>query len=228
MILGIDTSTDWLGICLYEESAVLYERTWKTQQRHTIVLAPAVADALEECTLSTNRLNGLAVALGPGSFTSLRIGLAFIKGLSFAQHLPVAGISTLDCLAYAQPLNDRPLICTLQIGRRRLAVGNYKNENGQWVQDGSTRILTSKELLNQINTPTLVCGELNEEDRHILARKWKSVILVSAANSIRRPAYLAELAERRFQAGKEDDPATLTPIYLHTTDSILSSSQQVE
>ena len=228
MILGIDTSTDWLGICLYEESAVLYERTWKTQQRHTVELAPAVAGALDECGLSVNQLNGLAVALGPGSFTSLRIGLAFIKGLSLAQHLPVAGISTLDCLAYAQPLSDRLLICTLQIGRGRLAVGNYKNENGQWIQDGSTRILTAKELLNQINTLTLVCGELTAEDRHILARKWKSVILVSAANSIRRPAYLAELAGRRFQAGKEDDPATLTPIYLHTTDSILSSNQQVD
>jgi tRNA threonylcarbamoyladenosine biosynthesis protein TsaB len=222
MILAIDTSTSWLGICVYEPSAVLYERTWKTSRRHTVELAPAVAVAFTECGVSVDQLNGLAVALGPGSFTSLRIGLTFIKGLSYALHLPVVGIPTLDCLAFSQPASDKPLICLLQAGRGKLAMAEYRFENLQWVSDGSIRVVTASELLEQITSPTLVCGELNDEDRHTLSRKWKSVILASAAISLRRPAYLAELAARRFESGKTDDPVTLTPIYLHTTDPILT------
>jgi tRNA threonylcarbamoyladenosine biosynthesis protein TsaB len=222
VILAIDTSTNWLGICLYDEFSVYYERTWKTRHRHTVELAPAVAAALEECAISIDQLKGLAVALGPGSFTSLRIGLAFIKGFALAYHLPIAGIPTLDCLAYAQPLNDKPLICALQAGRSKLAVVEYRNENQQWISNGPCRVVTAKELVSQINSPTLICGEFNEEDRHALTRKWKSIILSSAANSLRRPAYLAELASQRFESGKADDPVTLTPIYLHTADPILS------
>lgn len=222
MILAIDTSTNWLGICLYRTSSVLYERTWKTSRRHTIELAPAVISALAECSLAMGELKGLAVALGPGSFTSLRIGLTFIKGLAFALHLPVVGIPTLDCLASAQPINEKPLICVLQAGRSKLAMAEYKVENDHWISDGNYHVVTAKDLVSRINSPTLVCGELEEEDRHTLARKWKSVILASAAKSLRRPAYLAELAALRFEAGRADDPVTLTPIYLHTADPILS------
>ncbi len=222
MILAIDTSTSWLGICLYDEPLVLYERTWKTKRRHTVELAPAVAVALEESGVTFDQLKGLAVALGPGSFTSLRIGLVFIKGLAFARHLPVVGIPTLDCLAYSQPVSDKPLVCVLQAGRGKLAAADYHAVNQQWVSDNPCRVLTAKELVAQIESPTLVCGELDAEERRTLARKWKSVLLASPANSIRRPAFLAELAWQRFNAGKTDDPVTLSPIYLHTGDPILS------
>jgi tRNA threonylcarbamoyladenosine biosynthesis protein TsaB len=222
MILAIDASTSWLGICLYEEPFVLYERTWKTKRRHTVELAPAVAVAMEECGVSFDQLKGLAVALGPGSFTSLRIGLVFIKGLAFARHLPVVGIPTLDCLAYSQPVSDKPLVCVLQAGRGKLATADYHAVKQQWVCNNPCRVLTARELVAQIESPTLVCGELDSEERRTLARKWKSVLLASPANSIRRPAFLAELAYQRFNAGKTDDPVTLTPIYLHTADPILS------
>jgi tRNA threonylcarbamoyladenosine biosynthesis protein TsaB len=222
MILAIDASTSWLGICLYEEPLVLYERTWKTKRRHTVELAPAVSNAMGECGISIDQLKGLAIALGPGSFTSLRIGLVFIKGLALARHLPVVGVPTLDCLAYSQPVSDKPLVCVLQAGRGKLAAADYHAVNQQWVCDKPSRVMTAKELVTQIETPTLVCGELDAEERHTLARKWKSVLLASPANSIRRPAFLAELACQRLNAGKVNDPATLAPIYLHTADPILS------
>lgn len=221
MILAIDTSTSWLGICLYEEPLVLYERTWRTKRRHTVELAPAVAAAMEACGVSFDQLKGLAIALGPGSFTSLRIGLVFIKGLAFAGHLPVAGIPSLDCLAFSQPVSDKPLICVLQAGRGKLAAAHYHMAAQQWVCDKPCQVLTAKELVAQIDSPTLVCGELDAEERRTLARKWKSVLLASPANSIRRPAFLAELACQRFNSGITDDPVSLSPIYLHTANPIL-------
>jgi tRNA threonylcarbamoyladenosine biosynthesis protein TsaB len=222
MILAIDSSTAWLGLALYEGSAVLFEHVWRTHRRHTVELAPAVEKALQDCALSFEQIQALAVARGPGSFTSLRIGLVFIKGLALAYHLPVIGVPTLDILAYSQPLRDLPLVCALQAGREKLAVANYKNVDNHWKFDAPIQVMTAKELTLQILAPTLVSGEFTEEDRHALSRKWKSVILASPANCVRRPSCLAELAFQRWKEGKIDDPVTMTPIYLHTSDPALS------
>jgi tRNA threonylcarbamoyladenosine biosynthesis protein TsaB len=61
---------------------------------------------------------------------------------------------------------------------------------------------------------------MDEEERKILARKWKRVTLASPANCMRRPGFLAELAWQRWKSGSVDDAITLSPIYLHTSDPI--------
>ena len=84
-------------------------------------------------------------------------------------------------------------------------------------QSGAGRL----EALNQqIETPTLVCGELSAEERQVLARRRKSIQLATPAQSVRRPSYLAELAWKRWKAGQVDPPAELSPIYLHYNDPI--------
>ncbi len=75
-------------------------------------------------------------------------------------------------------------------------------------------------LSRHIHEPTLVCGELSEEQQHVLARKYRNVILASPAHSIRRPSLLAELAWKRWQSGDIDDPVTLSPTYLHPGEPI--------
>jgi tRNA threonylcarbamoyladenosine biosynthesis protein TsaB len=103
----------------------------------------------------------------------------------------------------------------LRAGRRRLAVGWYQAQDGVWQAEGEVENLTLDALADRIRTPTLVCGELDEEVRRRLQRKYKNVVLTSPASSIRRPAFLAELAWQRWRAGDIDDPKTLSPIYLH-------------
>ncbi|MFQ5615876.1 MAG: hypothetical protein ACE5GO_05385 [Anaerolineales bacterium] len=68
--------------------------------------------------------------------------------------------------------------------------------------------------MKRVQRPTLICGELNAETRSILKRKRENIRLASPAQSLRRPAFLAELAWERWQAGQVDDPVTLAPIYL--------------
>ena len=220
MILAIDTSTQWIGLAIYTESRVIYEKTWRTSQRHTIELAPAVSQMFLESGKSISDIQAIAIALGPGSFTSLRIGLAFAKGLALAQHIPLIGIPTLDILAYMQPLSDLPLICILQAGRLRLAAAHYINNNNQWQVSRDPYSTTAKELEASIVCTTIISGELTRADRKTLLRKWKNIILTSPANSLRRSAYLAEMAWHRLNSGQSDNPALLIPIYLHTINTI--------
>jgi tRNA threonylcarbamoyladenosine biosynthesis protein TsaB len=221
VLLAIDTSTRNVGIALYDGIQVLSEAIWASQDYHTIELAPAIAETLSRVGQQIKSLTLLAVAIGPGSFTGLRIGLAVAKGIALSSHIPIIGVPTLDIVAESQPISaGLPLAATLQVGRGRLAVGWYFVVDGQWQLKPPIEIMDALKLTRLIDEPTLVCGELNEEQQRTLARKYRNVILASPAQSVRRPALLAELAWKRWQSGDVDDPATLYPTYLNVGQPI--------
>jgi len=215
MLLAIDTSTARIGLALYDGVQVLGEFSWQGGPHHTQVLAPALIELLNRVEVNMDAVNTLGVALGPGSFTSLRVGMAFVKGLVLARHLPVVGIPTLDVVAAPVPLADRKLVAVVIAGRGRLAVGWYNSTLDGWQAEGPAAVMTAEELENEIHKPTIIAGELTAHDRQILARRFKNVILASPAQCMRRPGVLAELAWQRWQAGKTDTAASLAPIYLH-------------
>ncbi|MCX6053508.1 MAG: tRNA (adenosine(37)-N6)-threonylcarbamoyltransferase complex dimerization subunit type 1 TsaB [Chloroflexi bacterium] len=220
MLLAIDTSTQTIGIALYDDPIVVGENIWRCGNHHTVELTPAVQQIMKRCGVLPQDLSLLVVALGPGTFTGLRIGLAFAKGLALALHLPIIGIPTFDYLAAAQPLSDYPMAVILPAGRTRLAVGWFSVVDSVWQSTSASSVMTPEELSDQIQGPTLLCGELSAEDRQTLGRKWKNAMLVSPAQSVRHPAMLAELGWKRAQAGQRDDPALLSPIYLHIAEAI--------
>jgi tRNA threonylcarbamoyladenosine biosynthesis protein TsaB len=215
MLLAVDTSTAQVGLALYDGTQILSEMTWVTRQHHTVELAPALSGLLSRCGVSMNMVNALGVAIGPGSFTSLRVGLSLVKGIALSRHIPVIGISTLDVLAMAQPEGKNPLVAVIQAGRKRIAFGWYKCLKNGWKAEGQVRSGTIDELADEIQKPTYVAGELSSDDRNRLARKRVNVLLASPANCVRRPSILADLAWARWQKNDVDDAASLAPIYLH-------------
>jgi tRNA threonylcarbamoyladenosine biosynthesis protein TsaB len=220
VILALDTSTRIVGVAIYDGCRVLSESTWTSQDYHTVELAPAVAEAFRKTGLDIDGLGVIAVAIGPGSFTGLRVGLALAKGLALARRIPLIGISTMDIMATAQPLLTIPMAIVLRAGRGRLAVGWYRASEDGWKITGKMEIQTAEELEQEIKTPTLICGELTEEERSFLGRRHDQTRLASPAHSLRRPAFLAELAWKRWQNGEIDDAVSLAPIYLHYNESI--------
>jgi len=216
MLLAVDTSTQSIGVALYDGVQILSEMVWVSDQYHTVELAPRVKSMMEQSGVSSSELQVVAVALGPGSFTGLRIGLAFAKGMALAKHLDIIGVPTLDILAASQPLDELPMAAVLHAGRGRLAVGWYKKSSNAWKSIDDVQVKTSRELTAGIKSPTIVCGELTAEEQRVFRRKRKNVILHSPAQCLRRPSFLAELGWQRWRKGQNDDPAALTPIYLHS------------
>jgi tRNA threonylcarbamoyladenosine biosynthesis protein TsaB len=221
MLLAVDTSTTQIGLALYDGAQILAEYSWRSGHRHTTELAPAVAELLVRCALTMKDVNALGVAIGPGSFTSLRVGLAFVKGLALARHIPLVGIPTLDILANAQSITKLPLAVAIQAGRGRFALGWYKASRKQWQAQGEARVVTLEALMAEVQSPTLICGEFTAEDRQVILKN-EHAHLLSPAESVRRPAILVQLAWARWQANDVDDEASLAPIYLHTADPIAS------
>jgi tRNA threonylcarbamoyladenosine biosynthesis protein TsaB len=219
MLLAIDTSTRAIGIALYDGNRVLCENTWISKNHHTIELAPSIDQALAHVGAESGDLQAVGVAIGPGSFTGLRIGLAFAKGLAISQRLSIIGIPTLNVLTEALPVQSGTrLVAVLEAGRRRLAVGWYRAKGGVWSLDGDLQNLAIEEFVGMITSPIYVIGELTGETR-LRLNKTKGIIS-SPVNCVRRPAVLAELAWNRWRKNDIDDPGSLKPIYLHYGDPI--------
>jgi len=219
MLLGIDTSTQSVGIAIYDGQQILCEESWISRRFHTVELAGAVDTNLKRAGLKANDLDVLAVATGPGSFTGLRIGMALVKGLAYTHQLPVIGIPTLDITARAIPPSEIRLAAVLQAGRSRLAVGWYTMENDQWSAEDLIENLSVEELLEKIDQPCLLTGELTKEIRDAAA-EHDLLNAVDPTLAMRSPKYLAELAWERWQADDVDDVLILKPYYLHKGDPI--------
>ncbi len=223
MILAIDTSTQWMGISLFDGCLVLYEKVWKTNRRHTVELSPAIANALLDTSIDIKDLKGVAVALGPGSFTSLRIGLAVAKGFSLYLRIPLIGVPSLDITARGIPTRETDLICLLRAGRGRFATMKYISVDGKWEISGELSVVSAHELEKSITSRTLVCGEMDTDEKKILARRWRNIQFADPPQNIRRPSILANIAYERFIIKDFDDAASTAPIYLRTVKNVDSS-----
>ncbi len=221
MILAIDTSTEWMGLGLFDGSDVICEHIWHTKRHHTMELVPALERVLKETGIKISELSGIGVALGPGSFTSLRIGVTVAKGLAMALTLPVVGVHSLDILAAAQPRSDDPLWAVLHAGRKFLAFSPYTWQDNTWMRQADAIVITPKDLEAQIVSPVTICGEMTAHDRQILGRKWKTVTLADPSLCVRRPSILAKMSWDRINTDKSPtESMTLSPIYLHTSTPI--------
>ena len=156
MLVAIDTSTQWVGIALYDGSQIFAEHVWRSKNYHTVELVPAIADMLAKCQVSPKALTGIGVAMGPGSFTGLRIGLSAAKGLALARNLPIAGVPSLEVLVASQPGLRRPMIALLQVGRGRYAWARFRYKNPRWGQITETQVDDIKTIAKTTSRFTLL------------------------------------------------------------------------
>ena len=217
MLLAIDTTTRFSGIALYDADGLRMEQLWETGGNHTVELVPFISRACEVCGLVPSGLKAVAVALGPGSFTGVRVGLSAAKGIALALDIPILGVSSLDVTAYAHWRDPLPVCALVSAGRSRWCVGFYETEQGVWRRRGDLVLADAQQLTNLLDKPTLVCGELSADLRVALNSVPNGrAILASPASSARRAGFLAELAWQRLTRGERDDLASLAPIYLQS------------
>jgi tRNA threonylcarbamoyladenosine biosynthesis protein TsaB len=215
MLLAIDTSTRIASLALYDGTSVRAELTWETGDHHTVELMPRIVDLLNQISASIDQVTGLAVAIGPGSFTGVRVGVAAAKGLALARNIPLVGVRSSDIVAYAQPLGNDQLVVLVQAGRGRFIAAQYDQVDNEWRQVGDYLLTNARELGQDWLKPITICGELSSSDRATISQRLGDrVHIASPAVSLRRAGYLAEIGWQKIQSGHSDDPAKLQPIYV--------------
>jgi tRNA threonylcarbamoyladenosine biosynthesis protein TsaB len=215
MILAIDTATRWTGIALHDGSHIVAEMGWHAVNTTTVELAPTVADMLRKTDVAAADLDAIAVAIGPGSYTGLRVGLGFAKGMALAYKLPLIGISTIDILVSSFGQAEGHLVVVTEAGRKRVAAATYRwySRKG-WQPKKPVDIYEWSVLLAETRAEASFAGEISAEARKLIRAAGKQFRIVPPAAGTRRAGYLAELGHIRFRRDQLDDAATLAPIYL--------------
>jgi len=130
LVLGLETSTSRSSVALVDGDRVVASASLGVARRHGEFLAPAIAFCLEQADLDASRIHGVAVGVGPGLFTGLRVGLATAATFAGARHLPVVGLSGLDVLAFSARYTQRPICAVLDARRGELFWAFYRSSPG--------------------------------------------------------------------------------------------------
>ena len=212
MLLAIDTSTRYAGVALADGDSVLSSKLWFSKVNHTVELMPAVGQILDGQGVRAADLEGIAVALGPGGFSALRVGMSVAKGLAMASKKHMVGVGTLDLEAYPYRESGMPVCALLDAGRKETASALFGKSGLRSRED---LIGPPEELLESIAEATIFCGEGLEPWRELIKERLGPLAVVVGQFSVASRLWsLAILAGQRFAAGETDDLATLQPYYL--------------
>lgn len=214
-LLCVDTSTKNLSLAVSNDGKILKFRNRKLSRPLDLSIMPSIKKILDNAGMPVNGLDGFAVGLGPGSFTSLRVGLSTIKGLAFAVRKPVIGVSSLDILA--MNVRENAQICTLCDARRNLVYACLYEKKGLILKRKSNYLLTNiHDVLKQVKGEVTFIGDGLKLYRDDIKRIKKITPKFTDEKYIFPQARcLVPLVFERFQNGKWDNIDKLVPLYLY-------------
>jgi len=216
-ILAIETSSDMLGVAVVDEVSVLASIELLADRAHAAELPVAVQRALLAAGQTLETIDGLAIDIGPGSFTGLRIGLAFVKAIAFRTGKPVVAVPSLDVLAAAVPCADAAVCPIVDAKQRKLYAAVYRSQGERLAKQSDYHLLSVDELFPLLGSdPVIFLGNGIPLYRQRLADTLGArARFLSADYWLPRVATLGRLALERLRAGRTDHPGDLAPMYLH-------------
>jgi len=222
-LLAVESATLSGGVALLDGDTLLGEITLNIALTHSERLMSAVDRLLDDCGLAPADLDGLAVSVGPGSFTGLRVGLATVKGLAMALDLPVAAVPTLDALAARLPFADAPVCPILDARKGEVYLSLYR-----WREDGMARqwdylALPPELAAARLEAPVILLGDGIEACRPWLERLGTGVRVAPVAQRLPSAAAVAGLGRAALAAGAGVDAEALAPFYLRPSEAELKA-----
>jgi tRNA threonylcarbamoyladenosine biosynthesis protein TsaB len=221
-ILAIDTATLVSSVALATVDNVLAEITLQTKKTHSELLMPHIAKLLDMAQVAKSDLKGVAVSIGPGSFTGLRIGLSTAKTLAYALHIPVVGVPTLAAMAYGCPVPGVILAPMLDAQKGNVYQALFEWHQGELkeIQPAIvTEVTTALESLSQQERPVIVMGESAVMYRDKIEQIGKNLILAAPHVVIQRASSVAGLGYKLIKQGVRHDVMGLEPLYIRRSEA---------
>ena len=220
-VLALETSTLAGGVALCEDGRVVGLSLLNVALTHSERLMSMVDRLLEDCRCTLAQVQGLAVSIGPGSFTGLRVGVATVKGLALALGLPVAAVPTLDALAANLPFADAP-VCTLLDARKGEVYVCLYQWTGQAMERRSDYLaLPPQDVAEWLRAPVIVLGDGVPACRPYLERLGDGVRVAPAAQSVPSAAMIGQIGHVMLATGKGISGDALEPFYLRPSEAEL-------
>lgn len=219
LTLAIDTATKVCAIALCRNQEILAEYTINMGMTHSEGLLPQIDQLLKRCGVDKNSIELLAVSMGPGSFTGLRIGLATAEAMAYSWHCSIHGVSTLKALAYNIPVDGVVLSPVLDAQKGNYYQALYQWEQGKLVELEPVEVVNKERLLERIATyknEALLLGECLK-----LARLELPPNIKLAPEALRMPkgSSVALVAIEDFDEARDNNIFGLEPYYIRRSEA---------
>jgi tRNA threonylcarbamoyladenosine biosynthesis protein TsaB len=233
LLLGIDTATRRVGAVLASEHGLMGRVEiggcdTNARPRHAEALAPAIKYLCRECDVSTDHLSAIAVGIGPGMFTGLRVGVTTAKVLAQSLRIPVIPIPSLDLLAYPLRYSHGLIVAAIDARRHEVYYAIYRPVPGGVQRESDYEIGSPDDLAGEIEArgeEALLCGDGVQHHASLFA-ELDRVELAGSAHAAPSLSALAELALARYEREEFRSPSEIVPMYLRRSDAEIAWEQR--
>jgi tRNA threonylcarbamoyladenosine biosynthesis protein TsaB len=213
IVLGIDTSGYANALGIADDDRVLAEVNNSVGSNSIQGITADIDNALQTANISIKDIDGIGVGLGPGSWTGIRIGVTVGKMLAFSMGVPVAGVPTLEALAYGVYNMSLPVWAIIDVGTGdNIYAAQYRADNENLAQIGEYYVGDIKGLAALVKQPVIIAGANALPCAKMITEE--TGIEIKALELKPSGAIIACLAARRLECGDNDDVLSLTPLYL--------------
>lgn len=221
LILGIETATVQAGCALGGHEGVLASAHCARGRRHAENLTPAIEFICSQAQVELNEVGLVAVDVGPGLFTGMRVGIATAKAIAFALRVPMIGVSSLDLLAFPVRFSSRLIVATIDARRGELYYAFYRQVPGGVQRLSEPVIGTADDLASELlakSEEALLVGDGAHRYRDAFAGVAR-VEIVDPGNSYPSAVSLVQLAHARALREDFSTIDAIHPIYLRRPDA---------
>jgi tRNA threonylcarbamoyladenosine biosynthesis protein TsaB len=213
LILNIDTALETANVCIAENGKVLKSKTNNVQKDHASFLHEAIDNLLVELSIEIKQLSAIAVSIGPGSYTGLRVGISSAKGFCYALKKPLLGISSLKIIAndtIGHIDSNEALICPMIDARRMEVFTALYDIQLDEIKAASALVLDEKSFSEMLaKNKIYFTGNGSPKFKTILQHQNAFFM---ENNDITQS--LAELSDFKYRSNDFDDLVALEPLYL--------------
>ena len=221
-ILGIDTSTMAANVAVLEDDKLICEYTINTKKTHSQKLMPMIENMLKLSDLDIKEIDAIAICVGPGSFTGLRIGMATAKAMAHVNNIPLIGVKSLEILGANMDLCNRNICSILDAQRNQVYMNKYILKDYKITELEEISIKAIDELLEEIsssNEDWVLVGEAVYKYKEKI-EEISNITIPSPANNITKASTLCFVARDKMLANDQVyNCYNINPMYIRKSQA---------
>lgn len=219
-LLAVETSTMLGGVAIMDNDTLIAESRVNVRITHSERIMAEIDHVLLKSGLQIGDIDVFAVAIGPGSFTGLRVGLSAVKGLVYAAGKSLVSVPSLEAFAWNMPFSRYQVCPVLDARRKEVYAGIFKWQDNGFVRVMNERTIKIDDLLSGIDETTIFLGEgaILYNDR-IRKKLGGMTAFGQPQDMVPSPSNVAYLGMKKAERGEFDDPINLVPMYLRKSEA---------
>ena len=216
IILGIETATSICSVGVIREGIIIGETSLDVPFRHAEWIIPRIEQLFSDSGIESETLDGVAVSIGPGSFTGLRVGLSAAKGIALGLGCPLAAVPTLNAIARQAPQNTERLWSLIPSIREEVFVCQYTGKRGCLKRTGEEVLIKSDNFISLIEPGDLIIGLIPQGIKTAIMNVFQDSVSIYSSQGITRGTIVALIGSALIQNGETADIESLEPTYLRS------------